>query len=252
MFFLSESILTYWPNQGGLFGGEAAGKKVQQTEVMEKSKEELMEELMAKLKEDLAKGRRQVAAKEDTVDNVVKEEGAVKEGVAAEMKGFGDMSEEELVFENLVEEHKQVAAKEDIVKDEVKDERPDKAEMKDEHHFDEMSVKEEVTVENVLVGEILKGESLVKEEKAQMKGGHGFEDIFETEEVTIENILVEEVEEVKRNPSARGKGLHKEKDEISEESKKADKVKTYPCKEPGCGKRFGRLVYLSTGVKKCP
>ena len=62
MFFLSESILTYWPNQGGLFGGEATGNKVQQTEVMEKSKEELLEELMAELKEDLAKGRKQVAA----------------------------------------------------------------------------------------------------------------------------------------------------------------------------------------------
>ena len=67
---LSESILTYWPNQGGLFGGEATGK-MQQTEVMETSKEELMEELMAKLKEDLAKGRKQVAAKEDTVESYV-------------------------------------------------------------------------------------------------------------------------------------------------------------------------------------
>ena len=49
----------------------ATGKKMQQTEVMEKSKEELMEELMAKLKEDLAKGRKQVAAKEDTVESYV-------------------------------------------------------------------------------------------------------------------------------------------------------------------------------------
>ena len=44
---------------------------MQQTEVMEKSKEELMEELMAELKEDLAKGRKQVAAKEDTVESYV-------------------------------------------------------------------------------------------------------------------------------------------------------------------------------------
>ena len=41
---------------------------------MERSKEELMEELMAKLKEDLMKGRKQVAAREDIVVNVVKEE----------------------------------------------------------------------------------------------------------------------------------------------------------------------------------
>ena len=41
--------------------------------VMEKSKEEMMEELMAKLKEDLVKGRKQVAAKKKVVVNVVNE-----------------------------------------------------------------------------------------------------------------------------------------------------------------------------------
>ena len=57
--------------QGGLFGGEPTGQKVQRAEVMEKTKEELLEELMAELKEDLAKGRKQVAAKEDTVGSYV-------------------------------------------------------------------------------------------------------------------------------------------------------------------------------------
>ena len=117
---------------------------MQQTEVMEKSKEELMEELMAELKEDLAKGRKQVAAKEDIVVNVVKEKAAVKKGVTAEMKEDNGLVEisEEVVFEKLVEEHKQVA-----VNDEVKEERQGNAEMKNEHHFDEMLVKEEVIVE---------------------------------------------------------------------------------------------------------
>ena len=44
---------------------------MQRAEVKEKTKEELLEELMAELKEDLAKGRKQVAAKEDTVESYV-------------------------------------------------------------------------------------------------------------------------------------------------------------------------------------
>ena len=50
------------------FGREAAGKKMQEAEVMEKFKERLMEELMAKLKYDLQKGRKQVAIKGDIAE----------------------------------------------------------------------------------------------------------------------------------------------------------------------------------------
>ena len=128
---------------------------MQQREVMERSKEELMEELMAKLKEDLMKGRKQVAARDDIVLNVAKEEVEVKKGVTADWKvdnGHGNISAEEVVIKNLVEENEQFAFNEGV-------------EMEDEHHFDKMVVKEEGTVENMLVEDIFK-EGLVKEEKA--------------------------------------------------------------------------------------
>ena len=61
--------------------------KMQHTEETKKSKEGLVEELMAKLKENLMKGRNQVAAKEDIVEDVVKQGGLlVKKGVMAEME----------------------------------------------------------------------------------------------------------------------------------------------------------------------
>ena len=55
-----------------------------QTEEMEKSKEELIEELMAKLKEDLVKGR--IKFGNTLVEKMDKEECLVKEEEKAEMK----------------------------------------------------------------------------------------------------------------------------------------------------------------------
>ena len=83
--------------------------------MMEKSKEDLMEELMvelkenllmeelmAKLKENLAKGRNKATAKEAVL---VKEGSPVQEGVMAEMKDDNSLEDilEEVVMDDLVE-----------------------------------------------------------------------------------------------------------------------------------------------------
>ena len=78
-----------------------------QTEVMEKSKERLMEELMAKLRENLVKGREQGAAKED-VENVFKEGGPVQEVLVAEIKNGSEdaFKKEDVVLDDSVEAQK--------------------------------------------------------------------------------------------------------------------------------------------------
>ena len=62
----------------------------------------LMEELMAKLKENLAKGRNKATAKEAVL---VKEGSPVQEGVVAEMKDDNSLEDilEEVVMDDLVE-----------------------------------------------------------------------------------------------------------------------------------------------------
>ena len=131
---------------------------------------------MSKLKENLVKGRNQMAAKEDDV-NVVRKEGSVKE----------------------------------------------KAEKKHTHSFDKMSENEDVIAEEI-VKVFDKEEGLVKEKKAEMKDEHVLVDIFVKEEVTIENVLVEGVDRVKYDGSAGRKNLQMEGDETSKELqfKKAD------------------------------
>merc|ERR1719341_2392737 len=179
---------------------------------MDKSKEELMEELVTKLKENLVKGGKQAAAKEGLVVNVLKEGGTVQEGMVVGTKDNIDIFEKEVVGKgDLVE----AAAKKDIVNEEM-------AEMKDIHVF----VKEEVVMENVFAQEIVKERGLVKKEKAWMKDHPGFEDIFEKEEVTIENVLVENVSE----------------------ELQFRKVKPYICKEPCCGKKFERRKNLNKHI----
>ena len=61
---------------------------------------------------------------------------------------------------------------------------------------------------------------------------------------------MEEVDGVKFIVSAGDRGLHKEKEIISEEVevKKAKNVKTYPCKEPWCGKKFERVGHLNQHI----
>ena len=58
------------------FGEKQLGATMDQQVVDEKSKQGMMEELMAKLKEDLMRGRKQVAVQDDGGDQV-KENGAV-------------------------------------------------------------------------------------------------------------------------------------------------------------------------------
>ena len=61
----------------------------------------LMEELMAKLKEDLVKGQKQGAVKEDIVKTVLREEGLVQNEVVAKMRDkniLEDIIEKEDVF----------------------------------------------------------------------------------------------------------------------------------------------------------
>ena len=60
-----------------------------------------MEELMAKLKEDLVKGQKQGAVKEDIVKTVLREEGLVQNEVVAKMRDkniLEDIIEKEDVF----------------------------------------------------------------------------------------------------------------------------------------------------------
>merc|ERR1719342_613420 len=59
---------------------------MQEAEVMEKSKEKLIEELMAKLKYDLQKGQKQAANKGDIAEKDLKDGGQVQKGVVVEMK----------------------------------------------------------------------------------------------------------------------------------------------------------------------
>ena len=88
---------------------------------------------------------------------------------------------EEVVMDDWVEEQKEVAVEKDVKV--AREEGPEKkAEMKDTHDFDEMSVKEEVVME--------KEGGVVKEEKAWMKDQQEFEDIFVEEEAIIENVLL--------------------------------------------------------------
>ena len=84
---------------------------------MEKSKKELLEELMAELKEEL------IAVKEGTVVNIVEEEGQVKVENVVEPK------------ERVLEKAEKVQAKEDI-------------------ELMDIFVKEEVVVEDVIVEEV--------------------------------------------------------------------------------------------------
>ena len=61
----------------------------------------LMEELMAKLKEDLLKGQKKGAVKEDIVKTVLREEGLVQNEVVAKMRDkniLEDIIEKEDVF----------------------------------------------------------------------------------------------------------------------------------------------------------
>ena len=60
-----------------------------------------MEELMAKLKEDLVKGQKQGAVEEDIVKTVLREEGLVQNEVVAKMRDkniLEDIIEKEDVF----------------------------------------------------------------------------------------------------------------------------------------------------------
>ena len=191
------------------FGREAAGNNLHQTEVMDKSKEELMEELIAELKENLVKGREQAAAKEGIAVNVLQEGGLVQEGMVSEMKDDSSWEEifykEEVVMDDLLEEQKQVTVEKDakVAREEVP-ENEEKAEMKDTHDFDEMLVEGEVVMENVLV-----------------EGVDG---------------------------TAGRNGFHKEKGSIAE-FKKGDKVKHYPCKESDCGKKFSAKRNLNLHIQ---
>ena len=64
---------------------------------------------------------------------------------------------------------------------------------------------------------------------------------------------MEDLQEEAVDENAGRKGLHVEKENISEELqfKKDDKVRAYPCKEPGCGKKFGTSKYLQTTHQNC-
>merc|ERR1719209_1132734 len=134
-------------------------------------------------------------------------------------------------MDDLLEEQRQVPFEKDAKV--AREEGPvneEKAEVKDTHDIDDMSVEEEVVMENELAEEIVKERGLVKKEKAWKKDEYGVEEIFVKGEVTIENALVEELDGI-----AGRNVLHKEK---------GDKVKPYPCKEPGCDKKFGAKQLL--------
>ena len=159
-----------------------------------------MEELMAKLRENLVKGREQVAAKED-VENVFKEGGPVQEVLVAEIKNGSEdaFKKEDVVLDDSVEARKQVATGKDVmnmVQEEGLGIEEEGAEMNAEHDFDDMFVKDKVVVEKVLVEEVVKEKGVVKlKDKVHMKGEHGLEDTFAKEEVAIEDLQVEEVKE---------------------------------------------------------
>ena len=185
-----------------------------------------MDELMLKLKlkENLEKGRKQAATKEGVV---VKEGGPVQqEGMmVAETKddnSWEDVFEkEEVVMNDLVEEQRQVPFRKVATEEGPKIE--EKAEVKDTHGIDEMSVEddidemweEEVVMENELAQEIVK------------KDKYGFEDIFEKGEVTTGNVPVENVSE----------------------ELKFRKLKPYICKEPCCGRKFERRKNLNKHIR---
>ena len=183
------------------FERDPARNKMQHTEETKKSKEELVEELMAKLKENLMKGRNQVAANEDF------------EGGHQVIRGESPGNEE-------------------------------RAEMKDRLVCEELFASGELVVKNMLLEKMDKEECSVKEETAETINEHNLEDIFIKEEVTKGSVLVEEGYGVKYDAGAGGKGLHMEKEMISEELKfkKAEEVNTYLCK------KFGRREHLNRHI----
>ena len=159
---------------------------------------------MTELKENLVKGREQAAAKEGIAVNVLQEGGLVQEGMVAEMK---DDSSWEEIFE-----------KEEVFMDDLSEEQ------------------KRVTVEKD--AKVAREEVPENEEKAEMKDTHDFDEMLVEGEVVMENVLVEEVD-----GTAGRNGFQKEKRTIAE-FKKGDKVKPYPCMEPGCGKTFDTKKHL--------
>ena len=178
-----------------------------QHEVEEKSKGSLMEELMAKLKEDLMERRKHVAVKEDVGVSMVNGEGQVK---------------------------------------------VEKAEEEDNYVLQDVFVKEEVVIEDVVVEEM-------NGEKGNDGGVNGL--LLEKESTSEDKV-------VRKCTSTGGLKTHmiavnqKEKPFVCKEIGCSrtfggksllnrhircvhPKEKPFPCKEPGCGKKFGSRYYLT-------